>query len=218
MNAYLGIDIQVARQTCYALIDDENLLESKWVKEPVNEIPAIVARLKESYDLSVGIDAPRQPRSWARTWYWEKNGNWRRKRSSELGHGRHCEVVIAAHRLANPQWTPFEKTAPAWMKTGFELFETLRNSVPLYEVFPTASYSLLAGVADVRISINFKDFRQGPKDMIDAIVAAVTVREFVNGRGTEVGGEDGHGTIILPRPLRAPIQEVLHWPVRDPRG
>jgi hypothetical protein len=49
--------------------------------------------------------------------------------------------------------------------------------------------------------------------MLDAWVAAVTVREFVNGKGTEIGGGDGFGTIILPRPLSDPvINEVLEWP------
>jgi len=48
--------------------------------------------------------------------------------------------------------------------------------------------------------------------MIDARVAAVSVREFVEGRGTEVGGGDGLGTKILPRPLPEPvINEVLMW-------
>jgi len=45
------------------------------------------------------------------------------------------------------------------------------------------------------------------------LVAAATVREFVAGNGTEVGGFDGLGTIILPRPLPEPvIDEVLVWP------
>jgi len=36
------------------------------------------------------------------------------------------------------------------------------------------------------------------------------VREFVEGRGRDVGGGDGLGTIILPRPLAEPvIKEVL---------
>ena len=53
----------------------------------------------------------------------------------------------------------------------------------------------------------------GPKDMLDAWVAAATVREFVEGRGAEVGGGDGLGTIVLPRPIREPaIDEVMRWP------
>jgi hypothetical protein len=53
--------------------------------------------------------------------------------------------------------------------------------------------------------------------MLDAWVAAATVMEFVEGRGTEVGGGDGLGTIILPRPLPEPvIDEVLVWPSQNP--
>ena len=49
--------------------------------------------------------------------------------------------------------------------------------------------------------------------MLDAWVAAATVREFVAGNGAEVGGGDGLGTIILPRPLPDPVvKEVLVWP------
>jgi hypothetical protein len=52
--------------------------------------------------------------------------------------------------------------------------------------------------------------------MLDAWVAAATVKEFVEGRGTEVGDGDGLGTIILPRPLPGPvIKEVLVWPSFD---
>jgi hypothetical protein len=67
---------------------------------------------------------------------------------------------------------------------------------------------------DVRINTDFSTCKPGPKDMLDAWVAAATVREFVEGKGTEVGGGDGLGTIILPRPLPEPvIGEVLEWPV-----
>ena len=53
----------------------------------------------------------------------------------------------------------------------------------------------------------------GPKDMLNAWVAAATVREFEEGRGAEVGGGESLGTIILPRPLPEPvIDEVLRWP------
>ena len=78
--------------------------------------------------------------------------------------------------------------------------------------FPSASYALLHGNSDVRIHADFSACKPGPKDMLDAWVAAATVREFVEGRGTEVGGGDGLGTIILPRPIPNLIDEVLKWP------
>ena len=54
--------------------------------------------------------------------------------------------------------------------------------------------------------------RGHPKDMLDAAIGALTVREFEAGRGCEVGGGDGLGTIILPRPIPEPIEAVLTWP------
>ena len=99
------------------------------------------------------------------------------------------------------------------MITGFKVFLALRDIIPVYEVFPTASYALLQGISDVRIHINFSGCKPGPKDMLDAFVGAATVREFVHGRGSEVGGGDGLGTIVLPRPLSEPvIRKVLVWP------
>jgi predicted nuclease with RNAse H fold len=100
------------------------------------------------------------------------------------------------------------------MKLGFDLFAAIENIVRVHEVFPTASYALLKDVKDVRITADFSACNPGPKDMLDAWVAAATVREFLEGRGCEVGGGDGMGSIILPRPLPKPIiKEVLTWPM-----
>jgi hypothetical protein len=49
--------------------------------------------------------------------------------------------------------------------------------------------------------------------MLDACVAAVTVRELVLGRGCEVGGGDGLGSIVLPRaPSLGRARGLLDWP------
>ena len=99
------------------------------------------------------------------------------------------------------------------MIIGFKIFLAFRDIIPVHEVFPAASYTLLQGNSDVRIYINFSACKPGPEDMLDAFVAAATVREFVQGRGSEVGGGDGFGAIVLPRPLLEPvIKEVLVWP------
>jgi predicted nuclease with RNAse H fold len=136
------------------------------------------------------------------------------KRGSQKGFGRHCEVIISAYGIANPQWTPPNEQTPEWMKLGFGLFAALEDLATVYEVFPSASYALLQGNVAVRVNTDFSAFKPGPKDMLDALVAAATVREFVEGRGVEVGGGDGLGTIILPRPLPEPvIDAVMAWPV-----
>lgn len=211
---YIGIDIQVRRKCSYAAIDELGaLVESGWLSDPEINAVELVQKFRISSHTAVGIDAPRIPLSKKREWFWNgKKRRWK-KRGSETGTGRHCEVVIKAHNLANPQWTPLEGVSPEWMNLGFKLYSALTDTVEVYEVFPTASYALLQGVHDVRLNVDFSACKPGPKDMLDAWVAAATVREFINGRGAEVGGGDGLGTIILPRPLPEPtIKEVLEWP------
>jgi predicted nuclease with RNAse H fold len=108
------------------------------------------------------------------------------------------------------------------MELGFELFSALGKRPWVYEVFPAASYELFANDASVRVGVQLGDFARGPKDMLDAYIAAATVREFAQGRGASVGGGDGLGQIVLPRPLPNMITPVLPWPVaskgRDEHG
>ena len=52
--------------------------------------------------------------------------------------------------------------------------------------FPSTSKTGLFSYIDA----DFSTCSPGPKDMLDAWVAAATVREFVEGRGIEVGGGD----------------------------
>ncbi len=211
---FVGIDIQIQRNCCYAVIDDTgSLIDSGWLSSAEADAVDLVKRILRSGPVYVGLDAPRMPLISKRKWYWNRNKRRWDKRGSQRGYGRHCEVVISAHRIANPQWTTFEAEAPKWMQLGFKLYEVLESLAMVYEVFPSASYTLLQGNTDVRLAADFSGCKPGPKDMLDAWVAAATVREFVEGRGAEVGGGDRLGTIILPRPLPEPvIDEVLDWP------
>ena len=211
---YIGVDIQSRRDCSFAVLDKQAaLIESGWLSMAENEAIELIKKWSKSGRVYVGIDAPRMPLAQKRQWFW--SGGKRRwgRRITQKGYGRHCEIVISAHGIANPQWTPLVGESPEWMNLGFKLFSDLESIAPVYEVFPSASYSLLRGNTEVRINADFSACKPGPKDMIDAMVAAVTVREFVEGRGTEVGGGDGLGTIILPRPIPEPvIDEVLFWP------
>jgi hypothetical protein len=49
--------------------------------------------------------------------------------------------------------------------------------------------------------------------MLDAYVAAVTVAEFQQGRGSEVGGGDQLGSIVLPKPIQSVPSSLLMRPV-----
>lgn len=94
------------------------------------------------------------------------------------------------------------------MQHGFAIFEALVGRAQTMEVFPTASYRMLGDTKDLRVDMPLSGFLPGPKDMLDAVVAALTGREFLAGRGQEIGGGDGLGTIVLPRPIAKPIAEV----------
>jgi predicted nuclease with RNAse H fold len=217
-NCYVGIDVQTRRGCPFAVLNSEGgVLDAGWIEkaEPFDMAAALRSVLNrhasDKESIALAIDAPRVPLVEPRQWYW-RGGRWQRRRPQDQGAGRHCEVVIAAHRLANPQWTPSRRPFPKWMELGFELFRQLAVEYRLYEVFPSASYAMLRGDRSLEVRVYLGDLAPGPKDMLDAHVAAATLREFVQGRGCEVGGGDGLGSIILPRPIPNPIQGVLRWP------
>ena len=213
----IGIDIAEARGCAVAAIDSEGAaLGATWSDSGVVPVREAVAAWSEKGAITgIGIDAPRRPLPSKRVHYWNgARGMWRSASEKERGHGRHCELVISALRLANPQWTPLGDEAPAWMQLGFEIFADLEPRWAVYEVFPSASYSQLRADTEARLNVSFQGFASNPKDVLDAYVAAVTVREFLAGRGCAVGGGDGLGEIVLPRCVSSPESAVHRWPMR----
>jgi hypothetical protein len=217
----MGIDVQLTRGLAYCVLDAEACMaRSGWVTggssdDQCQRIRDVIADLSPDRDsVAVGIDAPRMPRAEPRAYYWNRaRKSWRPRAEGEKGDGRHCEVVICALRLANPQWTPLVNKSPAWMRLGFSLYAALEDINHLYEVFPSASYIAFEGKTTPKITLDFASHRHGPKDMLDACVAALTVHEFVNGRGWEAGGGDGLGAIILPGTVPAKAEPaLLQWP------
>lgn len=216
-DLYVGIDVQEKRGLPYCVLDHRAVMvASGWVNGDCDNKQAEAMRetlhtIAGGARIAIGIDAPRMPLPDVRPWYW--NGakkQWRPKRSSDKGFGRHCEVVVKALGLANPQWTPLIGESPAWMQLGYSLFRYLAPLGEVYEVFPSASYAALQKL-QIETRIELSQFKPGPKDMLDAIAGAVTVREFACGRGWESGGGDGFGTIILPG--AAPAGEpCMKWP------
>ena len=181
------------------------------VAESAIETVTTIQSERATENIYIGIDAPRVPLPSTRMWSWNgKKQTWIRQ---TMQRGRHCEVVIKALNVANPQWTPQIESSPEWMLVGYALFEQLAKTGRVYEVFPTASYRLLAEDTDSFVRINFAEFAGGPKDMIDACIAAYTVLEFHKGIGCEVGGGDGLGTIVLPRrPCHPYFETVMNYP------
>ncbi len=211
---FIGIDVSAARPCALLALDsDGRWLTAKWAEPTTRSVVSAIHNLRADDPAAViAIDSPRMPLNRRRKWYWNgPSSSWRPRRSAEKGHGRHCEVAIAVLRLATPQWTPLASAAPRWMRFGFELFRALKEEFVVYEVFPSAAYTQLAG-SPLRIELGFHGFATGQKDMLDAAVAALTVLEFEGGRGSEVGGGDQLGCIVLPRPLSSPSHPVLAWP------
>ncbi len=210
----MGIDVGIVRGCAYAVLDSNGqMIDSGWFEREPS--PALLDSIVSSGQTTIGIDAPRCVVPRPREWFWDGAKTAWRGRTKERGAGRHCEIAVKAHHLGNPQWSPIAgDDIPPWMSLGFELFVrfSAKKGLRVHEVFPTASYHCLEGKKEPRVRLNLASFRPGPKDLLDASVAALTVREFDQGRGVEVGGGDGLGTIVLPTPLRSPIAAVLRWP------
>lgn len=210
---FVGIDLQLQRGLAYAAMTaDGEVVDNGWLA--AHDPQTVAAVLASQFPgAQIGIDAPRMPLPAPRQYYWSGSG-WRRRRRSDKGLGRHCEVVISACGLARPQWTPTREQAPHWMAAGFALFESCgRVGLDVEEVFPSAAYRMLASDAQAKVQIPLQGFLPGPKDMLDAVIAAFTLKEHAQGHGCAVGGGDGLGTIVLPRPVSHPKALLVgKWP------
>lgn len=212
-----GVDVQQSRGCPFVVLEpgrrSHRCVATGWLEgaSPADLRTGLSRVLREHAVTAVGIDAPRQPLPGLRHWK-VTGGAWRESPRGLTG--RHCEVVISSCRLANPQWTPLAEDAPPWMQNGFALFASAAEQVGdrVHEVFPSAAYRLLNGDSSLRFELAAGDFARGPKDLLDAAMAAATVLEFEAGRGAEVGGGDGLGTIILPRPIPNLPPGVSTWP------
>jgi predicted nuclease with RNAse H fold len=200
---FAGIDVQISHGCCYYIIDEnKKYVASDWIKENTPQsFKDLFLKISNNNprQIAIGVDAPRIPIRKLRTRSFDKKTNsWIEKVDEKLG--RECEVIIKSYNIANPQWTRTLKDSPEWMRLAFSIFDSLKDFPFVYEVFPSASYKMLEKER-MKYELCLNDFVSGVKDMIDASVGAITVYEFISGRGCEVGGEDGLGTIVLPRKL-----------------
>jgi len=204
INYYAGIDVQISRGCAYYILNaDKKYVKSGWFNK---SIPQSFKNLfleitnNQTDKIAIGIDAPRRPIKKLRTRYFHKKKNvWTLE--TKQSNGRECEVIVKSYNLANPQWTRTFTESPDWMKLGLRIFSELKDFQFVYEVFPSASYKMLEN-ENIKYELCLNEFNKGVKDMLDASVAAYTVCEYVNGSGCEVGGEDGLGTIVLPRKIK----------------
>lgn len=197
---FAGVDVQISKGCAVYVIDQrKRWKDSLWIRHRIpEELKNYFLQLchHRPEDIAIGVDAPRMPLKKLRNRYFHlRKGQWIERPKESIG--RECEVLINAFRIGNCQWTNTFDHSPEWMKLGFEIFTRLEVFPHLFEVFPSASYRMFS-VRPATVEINFRDFSGGMKDMLDAAVAALTVFEFMHGRGCEVGGEDGMGSIVLP--------------------
>lgn len=203
IKLFAGIDVQVNRGCCYYIIDkNKKYVLSDWIKQNIPQtFNKIFTEITDNHleTIAIGIDAPRTPIKRLRNRIYNKESNsW--IVTSDRKVGRECEVIIKSFNIGNPQWTRKLRESPNWMKLGFSIYKSLINFPYVYEVFPSASYKMLEE-ENIKYEICLNNFITGIKDIMDASVAAITVYEFIKGRGCEVGGEDGLGTIVLPRKI-----------------
>ena len=217
---FIGIDVQLKRPCSFFVLDEDCCqVDSGWlaagdISNTCNSLRKLVARHQKNRGCApaVGIDAPRMPLPTPRRHFW-KRGTWVEKTASENGYGRHCEVVVKSLNIGNPQWTRPAEQSPLWMQLGFALFEALADYKHVFEAYPAASFHLLKDQKLPKVTLSFNNFKPGPRDMLDACIAALTVHQFMHGLGSQVGGGDGLGTIILPTALpEMKSEDVLHWP------
>lgn len=211
--------MQIRRPCAVAVLDSNyQMVDAAWLAGNASQV---CRQLTDQYfsrrqGIEIGIDAPRTGLQQKREFYWGRREGWRRRRATDRGWGRHCEVVVSAAGLANPQWTPPVEESPPWMQLGFELHRILNElGFVTHEVFPSAAYRLLESEQVPLVGVDLSQFSPGPKDMLDACCAAFSVHEFRKGAGAEVGS-DGLGTIVLPRPIpKSCPAELLNWPTAE---
>jgi predicted nuclease with RNAse H fold len=59
-DVYIGIDIQIRRDCCYAVIDESGILiESRWFSNDEVDAVDLLKRWSKSGQIYLGIDAPR---------------------------------------------------------------------------------------------------------------------------------------------------------------
>lgn len=205
IKIFAGIDVQIRRGCNYYIIDNyRNFIDSGWIRENISlSFKELLLRISNHNpkQIAIGIDSPRMPiKKFRKRSFDKKTNSWVDSDIEKLG--RECEVIIKSYNIANPQWTRKLKVSPEWMKLGFSIYDMLKSFPFVYEVFPSASYKML-NEENVKYELCLNNFSGGIKDMLDASVGAITVYEFIKGRGCEVGGEDGLGTIVLPRKIEA---------------
>lgn len=190
MARWLGVDVGATRKGFdIALIDDGRLLKL------IGRLSCmqVIEQVETQRPTVVAIDSPRS--------------------CAPDGHTVRAGERQLAKEICGIRWTPDEKRVRenpyyAWVVQGLSLFDGLATlDVEVIEVFPTASWTRWQGQrgtrsrsAWTREGLATLDLQGVPartnQDQRDAIAAAVTARQYTDGK-TETLGE-----IVVPRRCR----------------
>jgi predicted nuclease with RNAse H fold len=187
MAPWLGVDVGGKRKAFdVALVDDRRLVG--W--RPRQSVDQVVAWVEAANPTVVAIDSPRS--------------------CAPLGHTHRPEEKELRDTVCGIRWTPAEAQLGGnpyyeWIVEGLRLYDALaRRPVDVIECFPTASWTLWHGArgdrrrsAWTRQALAARELRGVPsrtnQDMRDAVAAALTARDYEQGRF------ERFGDIVVPR-------------------
>ena len=201
-SLHIGLAPGLAGRTAFAILDGAgNFLDAGFFEGslPTELTRQIEAGLASGLAVVFGVDAARHALTRLRYWNWEPTAeHWvRLLRGADTG--RHAEIILRAHGFRGTRWSV--TAAPI-----YQALQALPGTV-IYEVCAEAAFQAMdPGSPPPEPSA------AAGASLEHATLAATTSREFFAGRGQEIGGGDGLGTIILPRPLRRRVEGVLEWP------
>lgn len=204
-SLHIGLAPGLAGRTAFMVLDGAgNFLDAGFFEGclPTELVRQIEAGLAAGLAVLAGVDAARHALPRLRYWEWEPTAERWVRLLRGTSAGRHAEIILRAHGFRETRWT--DRTAGA--ASMFQALHALPGTV-IYETCAEASFQALDPGSPL-------PSQSAPAEgsLEHATLAATTSREFFAGRGQEIGGGDGLGTIILPRPLRRRIAGVLEWP------
>jgi hypothetical protein len=223
-NIFVGIDVSGERSLVFCALTAAGQLLWAETCRP-GELHEAFERLSSRSSgvvQAVGIDGPRMFPRRPRRWAWRR-GRW--TPSAKPLAGRHCEVAVRAIGLADPDWTPIRRDAPAWMLHCPHVYRDCAKIVGaehVHEVNPKASRRQLAFLALLKVPHRSmirppRGFPSARRDALDAMIAAWTVALHETGCGSAIGGGDDAGSIVIPGdpPPQTP-PGLLSYPTRRP--
>ena len=205
-GSFVGIDVGADRLHVASLDADGRVAACAVFSS--TQLPELVAGLDAAE--VVAVDAPAQMSSLPHARDTELAPKFRRARCAEIALGRDFRIWV-------PFVGPAERPAPAWMETGFAVFEALAGlgSVTI-EVFPYAGFRVLAdrplpkkttvGGLTQRVEllrdagVRGRHLEMWSHDSLDALLGALVALHYAEARATMVGCGHDESAIWLPEP------------------